>query len=274
MAPRSRPSDGSSSVILPVQLRSFEPHADPIPVRGGRPFLSQQEIPGLVGEPVPTRAGSQVDEPMGRIGRREIDVGKGPARPTELESLAGPQRLRAESGQRVGRTAAEGPGDLDPTADGQIVAQADRRRLNGQSITGPQREGAVRRRRRGVDQQLGRRSGDGHPAQRLHRDHQTAEGRFDGRGVLTVADQPVGEVVCGAVGGTRRRDAQMGQAGPPEILHGRQRTGLLDDDHDRPDGAKRICMPGCRRAGGSRSRSHNGASVRPISCQPPGPDLG
>lgn len=99
---------------------------------------------------------------------------------------------------------------------------------------------------------------------------QAAEEALDGRGIRWVADEPVGEVVRPAVGGARVAHADVGPAGASGILQGGERSG--GQDGERPHGAatKRTHAPGRSRAGGSRSTSNRAASVRPISCQPPG----
>ena len=63
-----------------------------------------------------------------------------------------------------------------------------------------------------------------------------------------------------SIGGTGRRNAEMGQAGPAEVLDQRQWSGLLDEDHDAV-AVNRTWKPGWSSAGGVRLRSHNWASV-------------
>ena len=59
---------------------------------------------------------------------------------------------------------------------------------------------------------------------------------------------------------------------PAQILEQRQRAGRGRRRARQPlSSTNRTGAPGCSSAGGVRSRSHSGRSVRPISCQPPGP---
>ena len=62
---------------------------------------------------------------------------------------------------------------------------------------------------------------------------------------------------CGSVGPRVRPPSR---AGSPSALGPAPGRGAT----------KRTCAPGVSRAGGVRVASHSGASVRPISCQPPG----
>jgi hypothetical protein len=72
---------------------------------------------------------------------------------TDPELLARLEPGRTQTGQQVGRPAAQGLRDLDATADGQVVANALGRRLDDQLVALGQGERAVRRSRPTVDQQ-------------------------------------------------------------------------------------------------------------------------
>ena len=83
----------------------------------------------------------------------------------------------------------------------------------------------------------------------------------------------------GLVVGTGPADADPGVPAPAEVLDEAERSGLAHPQrgsrrHPCPPSTKRTRAPGRSSAGGSRSRSHIGASVVPISCQPPGDSRG
>src|SRR5262249_21709449 len=96
------------------------------------------------------------------------------------------------------------------------------------------------------------------------------------RRVARVADERVGELERYRVHRAAGHDAEMLQAEPAEVLHGREQPGL-DDLHGfirsnsaRDTGTKRTWSPGANRLGGLRSGLKSGSGVRPITCQPPG----
>ena len=97
-----------------------------------------------------------------------------------------------------------------------------------------------------------------------------------GGAVAGVGDQTVGQCVRATVGGTGAGDAQVREPGPAEVFDQGQRPGLQDLQGDGHGWTSRNCthMPGTSSAGLSRSTSHSGAVVRPISCQPPGDSRG
>ena len=84
------------------------------------------------------------------------------------------------------------------------------------------------------------------------------------------AEQGSPVLILKEVDGERQLAIWMTAAGASGILQGGERS--RGQDGERPHGAatKRTHAPGRRRAGGSRSTSNRAASVRPISCQPPG----
>ena len=89
---------------------------------------------------------------------------------------------------------------------------------------------------------------------------------------VVVADEPVRQARSAAVERARRRDAEVGEARPAEVLDERRAAPTTRRRGDVMGSPPRIARvpPGRSRAGGSASTSHSTASVRPMSCQPPG----
>ena len=204
-------------------------------------------------------------------GARSVS-GSGCERISDRELHAGRQRLRSQSGQHVGRSAAERRGRLEAAPDGQVAAEPLRAAASIASVSPGAAAARCASPPGAVHQHVGRRSGDRDPVQRRGRHHEAAEQALDGGRVLGVADQPVGQPERRPVGRPRRGDAQVrvacrgpGPAAAPALRSGRRPA------RQPPSATKRTTVPGCSSAGGVRSRSHSDRVVCPISCQPPGP---
>ncbi len=88
-----------------------------------------------------------------------------------------------------------------------------------------------------------------------------------------VPDDAVPELERPPVGGSRRRDPELREAGTATILDGRQQAGPDDGDlvHSR---VKRTRSPLVSSAGAVRCGSNSASDVRPMSRQPPGDSRG
>ena len=141
-----------------------------------------------------------------------------------------------------------------------------------------------------VDVSGGGRAGQRHRAQPVRADDEAAEQHLDGRGALVVVgDEAVGQPQRRPVGSTRARHPDGRVPRTAEVLHDRERTHLPDLQPPLRGAGGPVHLARFRRSvgggvpshelhlrargqqrGGSRSGSHSTASVRPISCQPPG----
>ena len=97
--------------------------------------------------------------------------------------------------------------------------------------------------------------------------HHQATARLDGRGILFVADEAVGQTVRRAVGSAAAADAEMRATEAAEILE-RAADPVIDDlDHVRTN---RTRSPAITNAGFGRSTSNIATFVWPSRCHPPG----
>src|SRR5690606_78287 len=103
---------------------------------------------------------------------------------------------------------------------------------------------------------------------------ETTHGDLERGGTLVVPDEPVAEAKRPTIERARATDPERSQTRPAEVLHRRQRAGAQHGQGGHDASRKRTTLPGVRRAGGEASAFQSGASVRPISCQPPGDDRG
>ena len=95
-------------------------------------------------------------------------------------------------------------------------------------------------------------------------------------GVVRVAHQVVGQAVGKAVHRARDRHAVHLVSPTPEILDGGQQAGLHDTESGprRHAGTNLTASPASSRLARARAASNITASVRPISCHPPGVSIG
>src|SRR5262249_5938986 len=170
------------------------------------------------------------------------------------------QRCRTEPAEQVGRPAAEHLRDVDAAAYADVKAHAARVRADRELIAGLRLERAAL-------------VGAGERDDRRGEKAQTRAGEraLDGRCTVRVADEAVPPLERAAVGGARRRDAEVGEAGTPAVLHRRERPGV---DHLDRGHRKRTRSPARSSAGCSRPASKSTASVRPSRRQPPGDSRG
>ena len=105
---------------------------------------------------------------------------------------------------------------------------------------------------------------------------EAAEDVLQHRGVLVVADQPVGQPRRDRVEPARPGHAEVGVPGPPAVLDRGECPGVehLDVAGHRSTCTKRTRAPGASVAGRSSPLSHSVRSVRPSSRQPPGDSVG
>ena len=96
-------------------------------------------------------------------------------------------------------------------------------------------------------------------------------GRLEG-----VGHQAVGQSVRAPVGCSGSAHPEVRQSRAAEILDQRQGAGAkhVHGGHGEPALRKRTDIPGTSKAGSGRSTSHSSASVRPMSCHPPGDSRG
>ena len=193
--------------------------------------------------------------------RREFGAGIG----SDRECDAGLDRCRSDAGQRVVAARPEDGLDLDATPDGHVGPHPVAFAVDSQTLTGTD----------GVTVAV-----DGHDERPDRFDDQAAV-RLDRRRPRIVADEPIGEVVGGAVDSTCAGDAQIGPTDPAVVLQGRC-AARLDDPQRRPAHGsacrKRTKRPGLSTAGGSAPVSQSVAVVVgvvvPMRCQPPGDSAG
>ena len=142
------------------------------------------------------------------------------------------QRLRAEPGQNIGGAAAQDLGDLQATANGEVVADPVGWWVDPEAVTRVEGEGRMGRCWLLIDPQLSEWTGDRDPMEVLRHNDQAAKRHLDHSGRLRIAHEPVRQPGGGSIGGTGRGNAEMRQAGSAEVLDQRQWPGLLDEDHD------------------------------------------
>ena len=116
-------------------------------------------------------------------------------------------------------------------------------------------------------------AGDGEPVVGLGAQPQSAAEDLEHGRLGRVAQQRVQLTHGRPVERPGRADALGAEPRAAGVLHQRQGSGI-DDEEAHVATTKRTWAPGARSAGGSRSTSNITASVRPISCQPPGDDRG
>ena len=265
-------SDGSSSVLDRSSRPPLEAYGDPVGVARHLPVGGQQRLPGVVGEPVPARPRQHRQGRTGSWDRGEIGVRQRLARISDRELHAGRQRLRSQSGQHVGRSAAEGRRRLEATPDGQVAAEALPRGLDRQRVPGAQRQRGVRAHPSAVHQHVGRRSGDRDPVQR-----RAVTTRPPSRHSMAAASSglPTSRLASRSAARSAAPDGETPRCAWPsaaQVLQQRLRVRSGRRPARQPPSAtKRTTVPGCSSAGGVRSRSHSDRVVCPISCQPPGP---
>ena len=267
---------------------SFEPgagesHAHAVALRGHRVGAAEQGRERGVGEPVLARADDdpQQDLTGGRHGHgRDVQARLLDRCLTDGDPVSDPGYRRPQAGEGVGGPGPEHRSHVDAPADPHVGPEPGGRRAQSERAPIGQPEhrrpadGAV------VDGHRAVRTGhrDEHPATRTHR--QAAEGHLEHRRTLGVAQEPVRQPVRASVSRPRRPDAQSREAVATTVLDRRQRTGGQHLEgaarplrrHDAS--TNRTRRPGTSRAGGSRSMSHISREVRPMSCHPPGEDLG
>ena len=237
--------------------------------------VTEQGCPGLVGEPVPARAGSQLEPLCRLVRRRELDARHPGSGPTDLEPGAGSQRSRAKAGQHVGRAAAEGLRHLKPTSYGEVVADT---RAAADRPAARYRAGAAI----GVCDAVGlppTSSWVGAPVTAIQASRSTM-----------ITKPPIVISITAAPSGlpTRRlASAQAVRSAAPEgdtprwARPGRPRSsisasGPVSETMIIPIPPRRT-GPGCLAAAGQAGLDQDPttvAEVRPINCQPPGPDRG
>ena len=174
---------------------------------------------------------------------RVDQVGCGP-RIVQAQAAAPVQGGRAESGQCVGRGAAQGRVDVDAAAQGQISAGALIGAAEFEFVSVGDREGLAEA--GPMDRPVGPGHGDrscgsrdrGH-AVTDHAQHGAAAEAFEpGRG-LRIADQPIAPSQRRAVGGTGTGDAHRVEPGPTEVLDQQLQAGS-DDFDSMPRSARRV----------------------------------
>ena len=185
------------------------------------------------------------------------------------------ERRWADSHRGVRAGAAQHKGLVEAAAHGEIRAQAGGRHTKAQEPAVRQVERRVERRGTVVHVQRSRCAGDADPHGPFGPDREAAQEHLQCRRTLGVAEQPVGQPERPSVGRAAAGHADGRVSGAAEILDESERTDRLDDERGHlPTSTKRTRRPGVSSAGGSRSASHNRASLRPMSCQPPGDGRG
>src|SRR5215211_4320650 len=142
------------------------------------------------------------------------------------------KRFRTQPGQYIGSPAAQDLGDLQATANGEVVADPVGRWVDPEAVTRVENEGGMGRCRLLVDPQLSERTGDRGTMKMPSHNDQAAKRHLYHSGRLRIADEPVRQGGRASIGGAGRGNAEMRQARPAEVLDQRQRPGLLDEDHD------------------------------------------
>ena len=283
MAPRIRPSDGQlAGRSARSSCGAVEPHgrpgcrrrspSRPSPVSASQAWSVNQSRRGP-GQHL------QIGSVRGGCGRRQVDAGHRPARGRPTGSwLPGAQRLRAQIRRACRSTGCRASGR--PRARrGRPGSCAARAAAAGTVSRSPARSGTERV--RGASAVALTSTWVGAPVTATQvsarsRITRPPSGDLDGRRRPRRCRPAGWRARCAARSAAPDGgDAEVGQPGRPRSCTVRQRPGSARRRScTQPPAAKRTRLPGRSRAGGSRSRSHSGASVRPISCQPPGPDRG
>ena len=274
-APATRPSLGSS----PRRARSSTGPVSRTPTRllsgltsqsasasGGTPGVGQPVVPGPEGEGEHRLAG---DGRRGR-GRRRAASPRG----------QGPRRARLPRPPGRGRCRTARPSSASPGPR----ARRPRRGRRGRCAA---RSAAYRRQRLPAGRYAGvpgattrpvpgrgGGAGEGDPEGLVGPDDEAAQGELESGGALGVAEQPVGQPVGRPVGRAGPADAEVGQPGAAEVLHGGERSGPEDVEGHGRASTKRTRSPGRSSEGGSRCRSHIVRPVWPRIRQPPGGSAG
>ena len=272
-APRKHPFAGQLTVAAALQRLTVQPYADPVALAADGVLLRRQQSPRLLVEPVAARPLGEPDlQPLGRrLGDGgEVGVGKSRDEVADGQPVAGRHRGGPQPAEHVGGARAEHGLDREATPHRDVGAQPGHRGPEPQHVSGSQPH-------RSVVGRAGASGTGGHDHHLVLRaQHQTTEGHLEGGSAGVVAEEPVGEAVRRPVTGARAADPDRGAADPALVLHRGQRTRLLDDQvpGHGSTATNRTRVSGESTAGGSRSRSNGGRSVRPISCQPPGDSRG
>jgi hypothetical protein len=147
----------------------------------------------------------------------------------EVDLVAGTQGPDAQAGKEVRGAGSQYQGTPEPAGDGQVGAEGPLCHSNGEHLASADGYHHVSCHCPVVELQIDiAHHGDvpvgGEP------DDRPSCGQLEGRGALSIADQPIGQPESIGIGGAGRRNADGGNALAAGILHEGQRAGLDDLD--------------------------------------------